>query len=87
MHVCLHCMCLLQVRTEDSLRYQSNVFMSDVKAFKQQPLQMMMKKSNLALSDRMFVGTWIYTCTWIHIETYACMWCTLVHTCLYMCIR
>jgi hypothetical protein len=44
-------------RTEDMIRYQTTVFLHDLKAYKKQPLQTMAKKPNLTKSDAMWGGS------------------------------
>ena len=39
------------------INYSTTVFLNDLKSFKKQPLQMMMKKPNLTLSDHMWSGS------------------------------
>ena len=41
---------------EDQIRYQSTIFLHDLKCFKKQPLTRMAKKPNLTKSDRMWGG-------------------------------
>jgi hypothetical protein len=44
-------------RTEDMIRYQTTVFLHDLKCYKKQPLQTMAKKPNLTKSDAMWGGS------------------------------
>jgi len=41
---------------DDMINYSTTVFLNDLKGFKKQPLQMMMKKPNLSKSDHMWGG-------------------------------
>ena len=41
---------------DDMINYSTTVFLNDLKSFKKQPLQMMMKKPNLTKSDHMWGG-------------------------------
>lgn len=41
---------------DDMINYSTSVFLNDLKSFKKQPLQMMMKKPNLTKSDHMWGG-------------------------------
>jgi len=45
-----------QIFNEDLMRYQTTVFLNDMKCYKKQPLQMMAKKPNLTKSDKMWGG-------------------------------
>jgi len=48
--------CRNQVRNEDRIRYQTSVFLNDMKLYRKQPLETMAKKPNLHLSDTMWGG-------------------------------
>ena len=41
---------------EDQIRYQSTIFLNDLKCYKKQPLTRMARKPNLTKSDRMWGG-------------------------------
>ena len=43
-------------RIEDRIRYQTSMFLNDLKAYKSQPLVRMAKKQNIHLADRMWNG-------------------------------
>lgn len=43
-------------RLEDRIRYQTSMFLNDLKAYKSQPLVRMAKKQNIHLADRMWNG-------------------------------
>jgi len=47
-------------RTEDMIRYQTTVFLHDLKQYKKQPLQTMSLKPNLTKSDAMWGGSMRY---------------------------
>jgi len=49
-----------RVRTEDLIRYQTTVFLHDLKQYKKQPLQTMSLKPNLTKSDAMWGGSLRY---------------------------
>jgi hypothetical protein len=42
---------------DDMIKYCTTVFVNDLKSFRKQPLQMMMKKPSLTRSDHMWTGT------------------------------
>lgn len=44
-------------RNEDRIRYQTSVFLNDMKIYRKQPLETMAKKPNLPLSDQMWGGS------------------------------
>jgi hypothetical protein len=44
-------------RIEDRIRYQTAMFLNDLKCYKSKPLVRMAKKQNINLSDRMWNGT------------------------------
>lgn len=46
-----------QYRNEDTIRYQTAIFLNDMKSFKKIPLELMAKKPNFRRSDRMFGGS------------------------------
>ena len=52
-----------RARTEDMIRYQSTVFLHDLKCYKKLPLQTMAKKPNLTKSDAMWGGSQRYDST------------------------
>jgi hypothetical protein len=45
-----------QSRIEDAIRYKSSIFLGDLQAFRQQPLQRMAKRQNMDLSEKMWSG-------------------------------
>ena len=49
--------CRNQNRNEDRIRYQTSIFLNDMKIYRKQPLETMAKKPNLPLSDQMWGGT------------------------------
>lgn len=46
-----------QFRIEDNVRYQTAIFLNDMKCFKKLPLELMAKKPNFRLSDKMWGGS------------------------------
>jgi hypothetical protein len=50
-------LCGEQARTEDMIRYQTTVFLHDLKCYKRLPLQTMQKKPNLTKSEAMWGGS------------------------------
>jgi hypothetical protein len=48
--------CRTQNRNEDRIRYQTSIFLNDMKHYRKQPLETMAKKPNLHLSDNMWGG-------------------------------
>lgn len=48
--------CRTQNRNEDRIRYQTSIFLNDMKHYRKQPLETMAKKPNLHSSDNMWGG-------------------------------